>query len=150
MNNCARKEPAQSLHIGRETGHKIARLILVEKRFREAQDAVKKALLDAYGYQLLETGTVELLPQLAQHFRHSNHHQKKYGSQQQMILFTEDNIVSKVADNEGLRQTEQGGEDDEHGPNSALSPMPGYKRPQVLEATLHSGRTALTGNAVLG
>ena len=61
-----------------------------------------------------------------------------------------DNIVNQIAENEWLGKADQAGENDKKSSKSALSAVPGEKRPQILQASLQAGIATLADNAVPG
>ncbi len=65
-------------------------------------------------------------------------------------MTVEDDVINDIAHDEGLRKTEQRGEDDESGAHQALPPMPADKRAQVLEVSFEAGIALLAGETVFG
>ena len=81
-------------------------------------------------------------------FRQEDPNKKKDCSDKEPQLTVEDDVINDIAHDEGLRKTEQRGEDDESGAQQAFPPMPADKRAQVLEVSLEAGIALLRGEAV--
>ncbi len=111
---------------------------------------IKQVFLDVEGDLLLEAGKIVFLQQIRQVFRQEDPDKKKDCSQKESQLTIEDDVINDIAHDEGLRETEQRGEDDESGTHKALPPMPLNKRSQVLEVSFEAGIALLAGEAVFG
>ncbi len=81
-------------------------------------------------------------------FRQEDPDKKKDCSKKESQLTVEDDVINNIAHDEGLRKTEQRGEDDESGAHQALPPMPADKRAQVLEVSFEARITLLRGETV--
>jgi len=88
------------------------------------------------------------LQQIRQVFRQEDPDKKKDCSKKESQLTVEDDVINNIAHDEGLRKTEQRGEDDESGAHHAFPPMPADKRAQVLKVSLEAGIALLRGEAV--
>ncbi len=89
---------------------------------------IKQVFLDVEGDLLLKAGKIVFLQQIRQVFRQEDSDKKKDCSKKESQLAVEDDIINNIAHDEGLRKTEQRGEDDESCTHQALPPMPADNR----------------------
>jgi hypothetical protein len=111
---------------------------------------IKQIFLDVESDLLLKAGKIVFLQQIRQVFRQEDPDKKKDCSKKESQLTVEDDVINNIAHYEGLRKTEQRGEDDESGAHQAFPPMPADKRAQVLEVSFEAGIALFAGEAVFG